>query len=296
VNLPGAAPILVTGATGRVGREVVAALRGMGHPVRALTRNPASAGFTHDVEVVAGDFTVLDSIDAAAEGARAVFVVWTTAPATAADVVERLARHVERMVLLSSPHQTPHPFFQQPNPLASIHAGIERLVQGAGVQWTIIRPGMFAANAIAWWAPQIRAGDVVRWPYGAVETAPIDERDIAAVAARALIEDGHAGRDYVVTGPESLSQADQVRAIGDALGRRVRLHELGPEEFRRETAEHWPTPVVDMLLSAWGAAAGIPAYVTSTVADVTGTRARTFAEWAGAHADAFGDQSRGDDR
>jgi uncharacterized protein YbjT (DUF2867 family) len=296
VNLPDVAPILVTGTTGRVGREVVTALRRMGLPVRALTRRPASAGFTPDVEVVVGDLTVPDSIDAAAEGARAVFVVWTTAPATAAEVIERLSRRVERIVLLSSPHQTPHPFFQQPNPLATIHAGIERLVQDAGAQWTIIRPGMFAANAIAWWAPQIRAGDVVRWPYGAVETAPIDERDIAAVAARALIEEGHAGRDYVVTGPESLSQADQVRAIGDALGRRVRLHELSPEEFRRDTDGIWPEAVVDMLLSAWGAAAGIPAYVTSTVADVTGTPARTFAEWAVAHADAFGDQSRGDDR
>jgi uncharacterized protein YbjT (DUF2867 family) len=274
----------------------VAALRGMGLPVRALTRNPVSAGFTHDVEVVAGDFTVPHSIDAAVAGARAAFVVWTTAPATAAEVVERLARHVERIVLLSSPHQTPHPFFQQPNPLATIHAGIERLVQGSGAQWTIIRPGMFAANAIAWWAPQIRAGQVVRWPYGAVETAPIDERDIAAVAAHALNEDGHVGRDYVVTGPESLSQAEQVRAIGDALGRRVRLHELSPEEFRRDTDGIWPRAVVDMLLSAWGAAAGIPAYVTSTVADVTGTPARTFAEWAAAHVDAFGDPSHGDDR
>jgi uncharacterized protein YbjT (DUF2867 family) len=281
------APILVTGATGRVGREVVAALRRAGLPIRALTRQPATSALPPDVELVAGDLTVPESLDAAVEGARAVFLVWTAAPTTAPDVIARLARRVERIVLLSSPHQTPHPFFQQTNPLARIHAGIDRLVMDSGVAWTIIRPGMFAANSIDWWAPQIQAGDVVRWPYGAVETAPIDERDIAAVAACALIEERHAGRDYVVTGPESLSQADQVRAIGDALGRRLRFHELSPDEFRRDTAEHWPRPAVDMLLAAWGAAAGIPAYVTSSVADITGTPARTFAEWAAAHADAF---------
>ena len=87
------------------------------------------------------------------------------------------------------------------------------------------------------------------WPFGAVETAPIDARDIAAVAVRALIDEGHAGRDYVITGPESLSQADQVRVIGNALGRRLRFHELSPDEFRRETA--FPRPAVDMLLAAW---------------------------------------------
>ena len=99
---------------------------------------------------------------------------------------------------------------------------------------------MFASNARFWWAATIRDGDVVRWPYGAAETAPIDERDIAAVAARALYEDGHAGGDYVLTGPESLSQAEQVSIIGDAIGRRIRFEELSPEEFRRETAGSWP--------------------------------------------------------
>src|SRR4029077_4809389 len=106
----------------------------------------------------------------------------------------------------------------------------------AGIAPTIIRRGMFASNARVWWGSMIRDGDVVRWPYGAAETAPIDERDIAAVAARALVEDGHAGGDYVLTGPESLSQAEQVSVIGAALGRPIRFEELSPEEFRRETA------------------------------------------------------------
>jgi uncharacterized protein YbjT (DUF2867 family) len=146
---------------------------------------------------------------------------------------------------------------------------------------------MFASNVQHWWAPQIRSGDVVRWPYAAVETAPIDERDIAAVAARALLDARHAGADWVLTGPESLSHAAQVNAIGEAIGRPLRYEELTPYEFRRETAATWPGGVVDMLLNAWQAALGQPAFVTSTVEEILGTPARTFRQWAADHASAF---------
>src|ERR1700729_2451456 len=209
----GAPPVLVTGATGRVGRAVVGQLLDAGVPVRALTRRPAAAALPGNVDVVAGDLTVPESLDAALRGVGAVFLVWTVPPATAPAVVERLATYARRVVFLSSPHQTPHPFFQQPNPMAVLHADIERLIAAAGLESTIIRPGMFASNAVAWWGTTIRAG-VVRWPYGAAETAPVDDRDVAAVAARTLYQDGHAGADYVLTGPESLSQAEQVSTIG----------------------------------------------------------------------------------
>jgi uncharacterized protein YbjT (DUF2867 family) len=280
-------PVLVTGATGRVGRAVVDDLLDAGVPVRALTREPATAGLPATVEVVAGDLTVPDSLDPVLLGVGAVFLLWTAPPDTAAAVVERLASHTRRVVFLSAPHQTPHPFFQQPNPMARFYAEVERLLVATGLESTFIRPGMFASNAEFWWGPAIREGDVVRWPYGAAETAPIDERDVAAVAARALHEDGHTGGDYVLTGPESLSQAEQVGLIGDVLGRRIRFEELSPEEFRRETAGSWPEPVVDMLLTAWGATIGHSAYVTSSVADVVGAPARTFREWVFDHADAF---------
>ncbi len=137
--------------------------------------------------------------------------------------------------------------------MAVLHADIERLIAAAGLESTIIRPGMFTSNALFWWATAIRAGGVVRWPYGAAETAPVDDRDVAAVAARTLYQDGHAEGDYVLTGPESLSQAEQVSIIGDALGRRIKFEELSPDEFRSETEGSWPRPVVDMLLTAWGA-------------------------------------------
>jgi uncharacterized protein YbjT (DUF2867 family) len=161
--------------------------------------------------------------------------------------------------------------------MAVLHADIERLIAAAGLESTIIRPGMFASNALFWWAPAIRTDDVVRWPYGAAETAPVDERDVPAVAARrTLYQDGHAGGDYVLTGPESLSQAEQVSIIGDVLGRRIRFEELSPEAFRSETEGSWPRPVVDMLLAAWGATMGRPAYLTSTVSDILRSAPRSF--------------------
>jgi uncharacterized protein YbjT (DUF2867 family) len=275
----------VTGATGRVGRAVVSELLGAGVPVRALSRRPAEAGLPATVDVVAGDLTVPESLDAGLQGAGAVFLLWTAPPATAPAIIERLASHVPRVVFLSSPHQTPHPFFQQPNRMAAFHAEVERLIAASGLASTILRPGMFASNTRLWWASQIQQGDVVQWPYGAAETAPIDERDIAAVAARALTEEGHAGGDYVLTGPESLSQAEQVSAIGDAIGRQLRFEELSPDEFRRAMADYGPA--ADMLLAAWRAALGLPAFVTSTVADITGSPARTFRQWAADHANQF---------
>ncbi|WSE10486.1 NAD(P)H-binding protein [Streptomyces sp. NBC_01445] len=280
-------PVLVTGATGRIGRAVIAELLAAGVPVRALTRNPATAGLPAQVEVVAGDFTEPESLDPALQGVRSVFLLWTAPPATAEAVIKRLASRARRVVFLSSPHRIDHPFFQQPNPMARMHAEIERLITAGGLESTFIRPGMFTSNAQLWWAPTIRDGGVVRWPYGAAETAPIDERDLAAVAARTLYEEGHAGGDYVLTGPESLSQAEQVGVIGSVLGRQIPFEELSPEEFRRATEGIWPGPVVEMLLDAWGATIGRPAYVTSTVADVLGVPARTFRQWASDHADAF---------
>jgi len=280
------APVLVTGATGQIGHLVVDQLVDAGVPVRALTRGSEVVPLP-SVEVVMGDLTVPESLDAALDGVSAVFLVWTAPPSTAAAVVERLATHARRVVFLSAPHQTRHPFFQQPNPMATLYADIERRIAATGLEWTFIRPGMFASNALHWWAPAIRADGVIRWPYGGAETAPVDERDVAAVAARALHRDGHAGGDYVLTGSESLSQAEQVRIIGEVLGRPTTFEELSPDEFRRETEGSWPPAVVDMLLAAWGATMGHPAYVTSTVHDILGSPPRSFRQWVADNAAAF---------
>jgi uncharacterized protein YbjT (DUF2867 family) len=262
--------ILITGATGNVGSQVVSQLTTTGAQVRVLVRNPEAARFPPQVEVVRGDLTRPETLDACLDGIDCVFLVWTAPPATVGRVLERIAKAAQRMVFLSAPLKTPHPFFQQPNPVRTMNEQIERLIETSGLDWTFLRPGMFAGNARHWWAPQIRAGDIVRWPYLSVPTAPIDERDIAAVAVRALCEDGRVRAEYVLTGPQSLTQLEQISTIGRVIGRSLQVEEVSPEEARREL--HIPA----MLLEAWAAAMGQSAFVTSTVAEITGRPARTF--------------------
>ena len=277
--------ILVTGATGTVGRQVVSQLLATDVRVRALTRDPDSANVPNGVDVRRGDLTQPETLDACLDGVDVVFLVWTADPRAVSKAIEQIARYARQIVFLSSPHQTPHPLFQQPNPLATMHAEIERLIQASDLDWTFLRPGMFAANARSWWAPQIRAGDVVRWPYAEALTAPIHEADIAAVAVSALLDTRHNNADYVLTGPQSLTQREQVEIIGDVIGRSLRFEEISPEEARQELG--FPLPAVNMLLNAWAAAIGHPAYVTNTVEEVTGNPARTFREWVFDHVEEF---------
>jgi uncharacterized protein YbjT (DUF2867 family) len=279
--------ILIIGATGNVGRRVLTQLPATGVQVRALARNPHTAGLPPHVEVVRGDLTLPETLDGCLDGIDAVFLVWTAPAAAAAPALERIAKHARRIVYLSAPLKTAHPFFQQPNPNRTLGEQIERLIEASGLQWTFLRPGMFAGDALGFWAPQIRAGDVVRWPYLAAPTAPIDERDIAAVAVRALCEDEHAGAEYVLTGPQSLSQFEQISTIGDVIGRSLCIEEMSPEDARDERLTLMPAAVMNMLLNAWAAAIGQPAFVTSTVAEITGAPARTFRDWATDHAAEF---------
>lgn len=283
--------ILVIGGTGNIGRLVVAQLNAAGAEVRAMVRNPDTAALPPTVEVVRGDLTLPDTLDESLHGIEAVFLVWTAAAEAAAPALACITKRARRIVYLSAPLKTPHPFFQAslPNPSSLLHEEIERFIRQSRVEWTFLRPGMLASNALAWWAPQIRSGHVVRWPYLAAPTAPVDERDIASVAVRALLEHGHAGAECILTGPESLTQFEQLSTIGRAIGRAVSIEEISPEEARREWATTWPAPVVNMLLKSWDAALGQPAYVTESVREVTGTSARTFLDWASDHAQAFHD-------
>ncbi|MGA8598293.1 MAG: NAD(P)H-binding protein [Bryobacteraceae bacterium] len=280
-------PILVTGATGNVGRHVVSQLLTAGYSIRALTRNPDSANLPREVTLFRGSPSAADILDEALDGVEAVFLIWRGQSAAAApELVNRFKKHARRIVFLSS-SAVRDGVEQQTNPVGWLHAEVERSIQKSGLEWTFLRPGGFATNALAWWAPQIQAGDVVRWPYGRAATSPIHERDIATVAVHALTEDGHTGAKYVLTGPESLTQIDQVHAIGEATGRPLRFEEMPPEAARQEMLALIPAPIVDVLFDFWSKAAGPPALVTTTVADITGSPGRTFREWAIDHASDF---------
>jgi uncharacterized protein YbjT (DUF2867 family) len=280
--------ILVTGGTGNVGRHVVSQLAATGARFRAMTRNPDSLRLPREVDVVRGDLTVPETLDRCLQDIDTVFLVWVALPSAVPDALERIAKHARRIVFLTAPLKTPHPFFQQPNPSRDVAERIERLIETSGLEWTFLRAGMFAGNARHFWGPQIRAGDVVRWPYLDAPTAPTDERDLAAVAVRTLCEDRHAGAEYVVTGPQSLTQAEQMHTIGRAIGRSVRVEQMSPDEARSELLPVLgSSTLVNMLLNAWAAAIGQPAFVTSTFAELTGAPPRTFLEWATDHAAAF---------
>jgi uncharacterized protein YbjT (DUF2867 family) len=280
--------ILVIGGTGNVGRHVVSQLAATGTRFRAMTRNPDSLRLPREADVVRGDLTVPETLDRCLQDIDTVFLVWVAPPSAVEDALERIAKHARRIVFLTAPLKTPHPFFQQPNPSRDMAERIERLIETSGLEWTFLRAGMFAGNALHFWGPQIRAGDVVRWPYLDAPTAPTDERDLAAAAVCMLCEDRHAGAEYVVTGPQSLTQAEQVHIIGRAIGRSLRVEEMSPDAARSELLPVLGTPTfVNMLLNAWAAAIGQPAFVTSTFAELTGAPPRSFLEWATDHAAEF---------
>jgi uncharacterized protein YbjT (DUF2867 family) len=164
---------------------------------------------------------------------------------------------------------------------------VENSIKASGAEYAFLRPGMLASNSINWWAPQVRTGDLVRWPYLNAPTAPVDEIDIASVAARTLLEKGHEAADYVLTGPQSLTQLEQITTIGAAIGRKLKIEEISPEEAQNEWNTGWPTSVKNMLLKSWSAALGQPALVNSTIEQITGTPARTFLQWAHSNTAAF---------
>ncbi|WP_129667658.1 NAD(P)H-binding protein [Phytoactinopolyspora endophytica] len=274
--------ILVTGATGNVGRHVVAELLDAGTDVRVMTRNPDTARFPAGVEVVRGDMTEPDTLGTAFEGVDAVFLLWPHFSADGAPaVVDAIAKHARRIVYLSAmaggDGARPDGFWGE----------VEVLIERSGLEWTFIRAGGFATNLLGW-AEAIRTDGVVRWPYGEAGRSLIHEADIAAVSVKALLEDRHVGAAYALTGPEVVTQAEQVRIIGEAIGREVRWEELSPEEARMQLLAEWGDEgYVEMALSAWANMVDNPEPVTYTVEEVTGTPARTFRQWAIDHAAAF---------
>jgi uncharacterized protein YbjT (DUF2867 family) len=266
--------IFVTGATGKVGRGVVRGLLERGDSVRALVREPATAGLPAETALVQGDIRAPGPLAGNLDGIDGVFLVWPFLSADGADeVVEALARRTQRVVYLSAEAAARRP--------DSFWAVVERAVERFAPEWTFLRPTGFAANTLMW-ADQIGRSDVVRWVYGQAARSLIDERDIAAVAVRALTEAGHGGARHVLSGPRTVKQVEQVQTIGDAIGRRLRWEEISRDEVKREL-----TGVPDSALDTWASFVSRPEIVTTTVEEVTGRPARQFTEWARDNADRF---------
>ncbi|MGS2642363.1 NAD(P)H-binding protein [Streptosporangium sp. LJ11] len=267
--------ILVTGATGTVGRHVVDGLLRAGASVRALTRSPERAGLPPEVEVVRGDLTDPGTVESALTGVDRMYLF--PVPETA-ETVTRLAAKagVRHIVVLSSVSAA----YAEGDLSGDQHRTVEQAVEASGLAWTHVRPGEFMANVLFLWAPSIRAENVVRAPYGDAESAMVHEADIADVAVKALLEDGHAGATYALTGPQALTKVEQVRIIAEVLDRDVRFEELTrPQARELWISQGMPPEAADWLLEPPPAKAVVGPFAEQ----VTGRPSRTFAQWVADH-------------
>src|SRR3954468_241793 len=276
--------ILVTGATGNVGAELVRALAAAGEPVRALVRDDARrAALPAGVEAAVGDLNRPDTLAPALEGVRGVHLL--AGYAGLPDALEHMRRAgVERVTLQSS---SAVPSGDTTNAVARYHIESEAAIRDSGLQWTFLQPNGFMSNALEW-AEELRRGDVVTAPFAGVRTAQIDPRDIAAVAAAALTQDGHAGRSYRLSGPESLLAAERVAILASVLGRDLRLEPQSDEDARVEMSAAMPPEYVDAFFRFFVDGTLDESAVLPTVEEVLGPPPRTFRAWAEAHAGAFG--------
>ena len=275
---------VVFGARGNVGRHVADGLLAAGERVRATSRTPEAAGLSPRLEVVAADLERPETLLAALAGAEKVFLY--AKPDGVQGFVEAAgSAGVRHLVLLSSAAVVAGD--AERNPIARQHRAVELAIERSGIDWTFIRPGMFATNTLWWWRTPIRAEGLVRTPYPDAQTAPVHEKDMAALAVTALTESGHRGQAYTVYGPESLTLRRQVEHIGDAIGRKVRLDVVSVEAARAEMSRTIPPIGVETFLRQWAARDGTPAEISTTVAEVTGRPARTYARWAKDHAGDF---------
>ncbi|MFD8495774.1 NAD(P)H-binding protein [Amycolatopsis sp. NPDC059657] len=277
--------ILLTGANGVVGRQVLNVLRRDGNAVTAVTRGLDRTSFPENAKVVTGDLFRPQWIKAALEGVKALQISPRATGPGLRELLKLAAEQgVRRVVLLSA---TTVEFPAGEARFAAQFKLAEALVMRSGLEWTVLRLADFAANAVAW-APQIKAGDVVRGAYGRAATSPIHEADIAAVAAQALLGGAHAGSVHTLTGPHSVDQYEKVRLIGAAIDRTLSFQELPPEQVRQGMlAQGLPEEVPARLLGSLADYSDRPGPTTSTVEDLLGRPALTFADWAHDNAAVF---------
>jgi uncharacterized protein YbjT (DUF2867 family) len=274
--------ILVTGATGSVGRLLVDELVAAGAAVRALTKNPKKAALPHDVEVAKGYLGKPDTLPQALQGIDTVYLA--PLPAYVDDFVT-CARHagVRRVVVLSG---EPAEYEAQGDPETWHYYKIERAIEQAGFEWTFLRPGQFMNNTLDW-ADSIKTYNVVRAPYPAAVQTPIDLADIAAVAKVALTDESYTGQKLTMSGPEGLTAPQQVEYIAQAIGREVKFEEQSPEEYMAAWTPIVGTETAQWLLDGFRMMAEHPMTPEPTVEALTGRPAITYREWASVNAAAF---------
>jgi len=280
--------ILVTGATGTVGRELAGELARRGAKVRALSRNPAAAAFPAGVETVAADLGDAGMLGPALAGVERVFML-ATGPARLGHETSLVAAArragVARLVKLSALTVEDS---TADDIITRWHRAAEQAVTGSGLAWTILRPGAFMSNTLPW-AGMIRHQGQVFAPFPGIPTAAIDPADVAASAAAVLLEDGHEGQAYPLTGPEPISARDQSATLSQVLGRKVGITEIPPQAARqRMITAGTPAQIADAVLDTLaGAGTGPGALVQPAVRQLTGRPPHTFRDWATRHAAAF---------
>jgi uncharacterized protein YbjT (DUF2867 family) len=273
--------ILVTGAAGNIGAELVGALAERGEQVRALVRQPGDR-LPPGVEQVAAGLNSPDSMRPALAGVRGLFLLpgYQNMPGT---LDEARQAGVEQVVLVSSSSIEGG---DPGNAVTRYMMDSEAAVRASGLAWTFLRSFGFMSNTLQW-VPQLQAGDVVRAPWAEVPVAMIDPHDIAAVAAVAFTSAGHDGRHYTLSGPEPLRPADRVRILGEVLGRALTFEGQPDDEARAEMSKSMPAEYVDAFFSFYSEGTLDESRVRPDVSDVTGRPPRSFREWAQAHATVF---------
>ena len=269
--------ILVTGATGNVGRPLVALLAESGAKVRAITRN-RNVDFPPGVESYASAHDALPGSDMAFLNSRALMgeLDETVAAARSAGV--------QRLVALSAINADDDVARQPSRVRGDRNKEIDELVASSGLEWVSLRPSVFASNFAGMWAPQLSVGDVVSGPYASAAVAPIADSDVSAVAASALTTDDLLGRRVPLTGPASLTNVELVETIGTALGRELRYLELTPQVVRKRFVDIGFAPeFADAYIGMLAQTVDQPALVTDDVEVILGRPATSFARWADQH-------------
>jgi uncharacterized protein YbjT (DUF2867 family) len=274
--------ILVTGATGNVGGELVRVLASAGQRVRALTRADGQGSLPPGAEAVNGDLNDPASLHPALDGAEAVFLLpgYADMAGVLAEARKAGASRVVQLSGMSAGNDDLN------NAITKYMSETEQAVRASGISWTILRPAAFMSNTFQW-IGQLRVGDVVRAPFAHVRTAMTDPADIAAVAALTLTTPGHEGRVYKLTGPQPLAPADRVKILGQVLGRNLRFEAQGDEEARAEMSAAMPQKYVDAFFQFYGEGTLDESRVLPTVQALTGRPPRNFTQWASAHAASF---------